>query len=203
MAKSRDREATQSRLIEAVGTILERDGVGALGVNAIAKEAKANKALIYRYFDGLRGLYRAYGEKADIWPSIEELLGGPPEDLRDQNPAELAKRFFQNYYQALTRRPRTIDLMAWECVGRNELIIMLEELRERRSEELGECLSRFGLFDITPEIGQFLMLLTGSIHYFLIRRRNIRIFGGVDIQSDEGWEQLLSRIEEMIELRLL
>ncbi len=56
---SRDKGATRQRLLEAVGTLLSRDGFGALGVNAVAREAGVDKVLIYRYYGGMADLWRA------------------------------------------------------------------------------------------------------------------------------------------------
>ncbi|HKZ16288.1 MAG TPA: TetR/AcrR family transcriptional regulator, partial [Geobacteraceae bacterium] len=58
---SRDREATRTRLIQAVGALLARHGFTAIGVNAVAKEAGVDKVLIYRYFGGLPQLIAAFG----------------------------------------------------------------------------------------------------------------------------------------------
>ena len=72
----RNREATRIRLIQAVGTLLAREGFRALGVNAVAREAGVDKALIYRYFGGLKGLIAAFGGHESFWPSVKELAGG-------------------------------------------------------------------------------------------------------------------------------
>ena len=69
-AKSRDREATRTRLIGAVGTLLSQEGFKGLGVNAVAREAGVDKVLIYRYFGGLQGLIVSFGREGNFWPSI-------------------------------------------------------------------------------------------------------------------------------------
>ncbi|RPI71559.1 MAG: TetR/AcrR family transcriptional regulator, partial [Desulfobacteraceae bacterium] len=61
--KTRDSEQTRRALINAVGSLLARDGFQAVGVNAVAKEAGVDKVLIYRYFGGLPGLIAAFGKE--------------------------------------------------------------------------------------------------------------------------------------------
>ncbi len=55
----RDREMTETRLIDAVGALIAEDGFEALGVRRVAERAGVNKTLIYRYFDSLDGLILA------------------------------------------------------------------------------------------------------------------------------------------------
>jgi AcrR family transcriptional regulator len=65
---ARDRRETERKLIEAAGRLMAREGFARLGVNAVAAEAGVDKVLIYRYFDGLPGLIRAYARQGDFWP---------------------------------------------------------------------------------------------------------------------------------------
>ncbi|MBK7457943.1 MAG: helix-turn-helix transcriptional regulator [Betaproteobacteria bacterium] len=57
--------------------MLARDGFGAVGVNAIARQAGVDKVLIYRYFDGLPALLRAWGESGRFWPRVADLCWAP------------------------------------------------------------------------------------------------------------------------------
>ena len=49
----------EKRLLIAVSQIIENEGFSKIGVNKIAKQAKCDKVLIYRYFGGLEGLLAA------------------------------------------------------------------------------------------------------------------------------------------------
>ena len=53
----KSREQTESKILEAVASIVESDGFEKLGINTIALKANVSKMLIYRYFDaeGLLG----------------------------------------------------------------------------------------------------------------------------------------------------
>ena len=130
----RDRAATEERLLAAVGTVLARDGFGALGVNAVAREAGTDKVLIYRYFDGLPGLLRAWGRSGRFWPSVDELLAMQP-GLLDRPAAQRWATFFEHFIDALRARPLTLEVMAAEIVERNALTAILEEEREQWGEQ--------------------------------------------------------------------
>ncbi len=45
---SRNRVLTEQRLIDAVGRVLEADGIAGLSASAIAAQAGVDKALIYK-----------------------------------------------------------------------------------------------------------------------------------------------------------
>ena len=66
------REATEAALIDAFGRVVQRSGLRNVGVNEVIKEAGIGKALLYRYFGGLPGLVKAWGEKNQIWPDLSE-----------------------------------------------------------------------------------------------------------------------------------
>lgn len=66
-ARPRNREETEALLVDAAARVLARDGITGFGVNAIAREAGADKVLVYRYFGDLDGLAAALGRRADLW----------------------------------------------------------------------------------------------------------------------------------------
>lgn len=57
--RSRDREATEGRLLEAAATVFAKRGYDAATTRDIANSAKVNEALISRYFGGKKGLLNA------------------------------------------------------------------------------------------------------------------------------------------------
>ena len=41
------------------------------------------------------------------------------------------------------------------------------------------------------------ILLIAGVQYLLVRGRKIRVFGGIDLQSDAGWAQLKNAVRTM------
>ncbi|HJL22999.1 MAG: TetR family transcriptional regulator [Sandaracinus sp.] len=192
-AKKRDaraarREATERKLVEAVGAVLRAEGVAAVGVNAVAAAAGVDKVLIYRYFDGLEGLLKAYGRSADFWPTLDEVLG-PERDALALPPAEMARVILRRYAAALRGRPVTLDLLAWECVERNPLTVALEEARDQWSDGLLEEVAAAG-FPLGPRTGAIVALFAAATNYLAVRGRELRIFSAVPIAEDDHWDFL-------------
>jgi len=193
MAASRDRELTEQRLIETVGRLLARSGFAALGVNALAREAGVDKVLIYRYFDGLPNLLKAYCERGDFWPTAAEVLQPDVTTLRATPLAARTAAIVVNLLDALRRRPQTIEILAWEVVERNALTDTLAAIRERWSREVTELV----LPNPAEDRADFLALanlLVAGIQYMLIRSRTTPVYGGIPLNTDEGWERIRNAV---------
>jgi len=190
---ARDREATKARILGAVGVVLARDGFGAVGVNAIAKEAGVDKVLIYRYFGGLPELLREWGASGRFWPRVAELLGADPQAFHRLDAPERYARFFEHFIDALRERPLTLEILAAEIVERNDLTAILESERETWGEEASRLLAA-GEFARRPALRGLTLLLVAGVQYLLVRSRKIRIFGGVDLKKDAGWDELKASI---------
>lgn len=183
-------------MLEAVGSILARDGFRQLGINAIALEAEADKALIYRYFGGLPELLGAYAEGTSFWPTVEEMAGGSLEALAVLPVRERWERALHHYIAELRKRPLTQEILAWELSERNEVTARLEEVRERRGLALSQVLAR-DLPD-TVDVAAIAALFSSAVHYLLLRARKIRIFNGISLHGEAGWLRLEAAARRMV-----
>ena len=191
----RNREETESKLICAVGETIAASGFSNIGVNAIARQAGVDKKLIYRYFDGLDGLYKAYAASADFWPPVSEILGTDADfaELKHQPFAHIMRRVFARYVDAIRARPLTMEILAWETLERNALTIELENVREQMGLAL---FAQMEQIDVPAADWQAIVnIFSGAIHYLLVRGRKVRFFTGMDLHDDAAWNRLLDSIE--------
>lgn len=195
-APERNREQTTARILAAVGEVLARDGFAAIGVNAVAREARVDKVLIYRYFGGLPELLAAWGESGRFWPGVDELLGADPKAFFALPAPERYARFMEHFVDGLRARPLTLEILAAEVVERNELTAILETEREQWGEQAAQLLGAKE-FAKRPELHGLTILLIAGVQYLLVRSRKIRIFGGIDITSDAGWATLKVAVRKM------
>lgn len=186
---ARDRGATEQRILGAVGTVLAREGFAAVGVNAIAREAGVDKVLIYRYFGGLPELLQAWGASDRFWPRVQDLLGDDPAALLALPEGERWARFFEHFIDGLRERPLTLEILAAEVLERNALTAILEAEREAWGDEAARLLAGPALGE-RPELRTLTLMLVAGVQYLLLRSRRIRIFGGLDIQTDAGWDRI-------------
>jgi len=192
----RNRTQTKQRFLDGLHNLLVRDGLKAVGINAIAREAKADKALIYRYFGGLDGLFSDYVSQSFIWWRPEDLLAGEDSPT---SPEKWLERVIRGQVQFLRTHPETLALLAWEPIERNALVIALERVRKKRTQELAALLRPH--FEEHPNadlIDKASTLVSASIHYLAVRGRTIKTFGTLDIKSDQGWTTIEDTLIAMV-----
>ena len=192
----RNRAQTEARLRRAVEELLVQGGFAALTPSAVGKQAGVDKMLIYRYFGDLPGLIRAIAFAPDFFPSYDDLCPqGERDGMRALPLGERASLVLARYAEALLARPVVLELMVWELVERNDLTAIMEEARETMGLKL-----MADLFPDAPDqtrLAAMSAVLTGGITYLALRRRKIRWFGGLDLQSDAGWAAILSAVSAM------
>jgi AcrR family transcriptional regulator len=190
---ARDRQTTEKKILDAVGRLLAVEGFRKFGINAVARHAKVDKVLIYRYFGSMPDLLRAYAKAGTYWPTIEEVAGGDPELLRGKPLHEAVAILLRNFSRAIRKRPVTLEILAWESIERNELAKVLEKVREDFSKNLSRVF--IAGRDVTDsELVAIVSLLTAGINYLAVRSRKVGRYGDVDIRSEEGWHRLESAI---------
>jgi AcrR family transcriptional regulator len=193
---ARDRGATEARILAAVGEVLARDGFGGIGVNAVARQAGVDKVLLYRYFGGLPELLATWGHSGRFWPGLDEMLGADPKAFLALPVAERYARFMEHFIDGLRARPLTLEILAAEVLERNELTAILEAEREAWGEEASRLLGGKE-FARRPELQGLTLLLVAGVQYLLVRSRRMRLFGGIDIRSDDGWATLKAAVRRM------
>jgi len=198
MTNQKNRERTEEKLIKAIAEVLAEKGFGKLGVNAVARQAGVDKVLIYRYFDNLNGLMKAYATSSNFWPSAAELLGEGDalEQLKTMPFSAGFAEVFRRYAKALRSRPLTLEILSWETIERNALTIALEEVREEMGLELMSFLAEMN--PPNADWQAIANIFSGGIHYLAIRARKITTFTGMDISQEQGWDRLLDSIEFLI-----
>ena len=102
---------------------------------------------------------------------------------------ERFSRFLEHFIDGLRARPLTLEILAAEVAERNELTAILEAEREAWGSEAARLLGGKE-FEARPELQGVTLLLIAGVQYLLLRSRKIRIFGGLNIQSDAGWDTL-------------
>jgi AcrR family transcriptional regulator len=193
----RDPDETRVRILDALARLILRDGLSGVGINALAREAGADKVLIYRYFGDLDGTYRAFAERSDFWYRADALLAGI--DPARMTLADAIKLSFRRHAAEIRKRPVTLAVLATEPANRTALVVALEEIRERRAGEIGAWLAARYKFPSGVDVDAIGALLAAALNYLAARSRKIRVFSGVKIKSDEDWERLLKAVDCLID----
>lgn len=189
----RDRKATEQRILRAVGKILAEKGFRNFGINAVARQARVDKVLIYRYFGGLPELLRAYAVAGTYWPTVEEVAGEDAEKIREMPVPQAVATLLCNFGRAIRKRPVTLEILSWETVERNELAKVLEKVRRDFTKRLYRGFVS-GRGRAGGDAAAIVTLLAAAINYLAVRSRKVHSYAYVDIGSETGWRRLDSAI---------
>lgn len=192
----RDRRGTEAKLRRAVEALLVEGGFGALTPTAVGARAGVNKMLIYRYFGDLPGLVRSIAYAPDFFPTFDDLRGGMTvAELLALPVNRRAAYIIDRNARLLLERPVVLELMVWELVERNELTAIMEEARESLGLKL--------MAELFPDVADKGMLravsalLSAAVTYLALRRRKIRWYAGLDLKTDQAWQDMAQAVERM------
>ena len=119
MSRSRSRFKTEERFQKAVLELVARKGFRAVGINAVAQEAGADKVLIYRYFGNLDGLFK-HVAKSRLWmPASDDVFNSFPH--KGLTAPELFGQVCHAIEAHLKRDPVGQALMTWRKAEQNSL----------------------------------------------------------------------------------
>ena len=194
---ARNAAKTRQKILDSVGRILARRGFARLGLRAIAREAKVDKVLIYRYFGGLPELLTAFAERSDFFPDLDETLGAGEAERRSLSAAAYSARALAGTARALRARPLTQAVMRWELAESNALTRRLGDVREHRGLEVLSALPREGLRK-DLDLAAVAAVLSAGLIYLVLRAKGADEWMGVPIRSEEGWARLERATELLV-----
>jgi len=188
----KDREATEQRLINAIGELIEEKGFEKLGINAVAERAGVSKMLIYRYFDSLDGLIKRYIQTYDFWINAPEEYPPLPE-LKDYLKKMFREQIFQFRKNISLKR-----LRRWELSSDSSIVQEVWQNREENGVRLTEFVSKLTKFP-DKEIAAIAAIINAAITYLVLLEDQCPVYTGINIQTDEGWEQIATGIDTLID----
>jgi Transcriptional regulator len=188
----KNRTHTEQRLIDATNGLITDKGFEKLGINAIAEKAGVDKKLIYRYFGSLDGLINECLKRNDFWANVPEGLPQATE-MKDY-----AKEIFRQQIKHFRENSIMNRLSRWELSNQNDFVDELRQKRENTGLERIATVSRTLGMD-RKEVAGVTSLITAGITYLAMLKENCRYYNGIDIQSDEGWEEIAESVDKIID----
>ena len=189
----KNREQTEEKILEAVGSIIENQGFEKVGINAIATEAGVSKMLIYRYFGGVEELIAQYLIQKDYWANTDAAIINP------EAVGNSIKSMFRRQVEQLRNDITLRRLYRWELFTDNQNIRQLRNRREENGCRLIKMVSAFmGCPD--AQVAALASILSASISYLALLEGQCQSYNGICLQTDEGWNQLMQGIEMIIDL---
>lgn len=191
----RDRDMTEEKLINAVGELIVGEGFESLGVRKVAEQAGVNKTLIYRYFESLDGLIYAYMKKHDFWLNTP-LVRPDVSDIK-----AYLKTFYRREIAEYRDNIALKRLKRWELSSDKDFVIEIRAQREKNGVQFMEIMSGFVKVD-KEQLQAISALMDAGIVYLAMFAENCKMYNGIDIQSDKGWEKIAKGIDVLIDIMI-
>lgn len=189
----KDRERTEKKILDAVGSIIASEGFEGIGINAVAQKAEVSKMLIYRYFGGLNELISSYLLQKDYWVNTN-IDFSESSDI-----GKSLKRLFREQIRQMRGDITLRRLHRWELSTADQTVRLLRERRERNGCELVKAVGKL-THSPHAEVASLASILSASISYLVLMEEQTAVYNGIDLQSDTGWEQVAQGIDLMIDL---
>lgn len=189
----KSREQTESKILEAVASIVESDGFEKLGINTIALKANVSKMLIYRYFGGLEELVARFIMQKDYWANTATLI------LNPHSVGDSIKSMFRNQIEQLRNDVTLRRLCRWELSCHNASIDQLRDKREENGCNLIKVVSRLTGCS-NSEVASLASILSASISYLTLIEDQCPTYNGIALQTDKGWEQIAQGVDMIVDL---
>lgn len=189
----KSREQTESKILEAVASIVESDGFEKLGINTIALKANVSKMLIYRYFGGLEELVARFIMQKDYWANTATLI------LNPHSVGDSIKSMFRNQIEQLRNDVTLRRLCRWELSCHNACIDRLRDKREENGCNLIKVVSRLTGCS-NSEVASLASILSASISYLTLIEDQCPTYNGIALQTDKGWEQIAQGVDMIVDL---
>lgn len=194
----RDKARTQDRLINTVGSVLEKRGYAGLTLANVGKASGLDRKNIYNYFGNFETLIKAYIDKKEFWKvesknKIADILENTGRINKDQ-----ITDLLQDQFVTLMEDPGLQKIIHWEMAENSELLRTVADDRERVGEELFKILEKDFVGNEAKMRSSFAMIL-GGIYYLTIHASsNGSTICGIDVNTEEGSQIVKETLDEMI-----
>jgi hypothetical protein len=195
----KNKELTKKKLVWAVGEIIKVEGFASLkSASKVARVAGVDRKLIGRYFGGLSKLVEAYVVENDYWLLFTEKINELLTSNNYPGSKELITSILQNQFSYFSSDKDMQRLILWELTADSPLMKSIHNARESMGQKLLQTTDEHfnGSKVNFRAIGA---LLVGGIYYTILHTiHNGGKFSDLDVTSNEGQEQILIAIEQII-----
>jgi AcrR family transcriptional regulator len=189
----RDAEATKARILDAAKKEFAKKGLGGARVDDIAEKARANKRMIYHYFESKEGLFQTVLENAyvDIRTAEQKLN---LDHLDPRTALERLVRFTWDYY---LKNPEFITLVNSENLHRAKHLKKSERVKVYSRRFVGMVKSILdrgvaeGVFRAGVDPVQLNITIAAIGYYYLTNRFTGSIVFERDLMAKDALEERL------------
>lgn len=196
--RSRNKENTRQRLLDAVGEILRSKGYQALKVNQIAVTAGLDKKLIYNYFGSKDNLVGEYINSKDFWSNVK--ADSVPADFSDGGKNFTIEVLLQQF-DFVRSSAELQKVLLWRLSEEQPFLRLMTENQEKVGEELFKHVMDPYFGKNAQDYRAITSILVAGIYYLnLYASHNGSIFCGIDLSEPAGREKIRQALSFLINM---
>ena len=194
--KTRNKEYSRQKLLNAVGEILKTEGFAALKVNRIAAVAGLDKKLIYNYFGSKDNLVAEYIGSKDFWSNVK--ADAIPADFSDGG-KNFTVEVLRQQFDFVKDSNELQKVLLWRLSEEQPFLTQMTENQERVGEELFRNVMD-PYFGTKSEMYRAVTaIMVAGIYYLnLYSSVNGSIFCGIDLNQPAGREKIQEALEFLV-----
>ena len=191
--KRRTSKEIEESIQKAAIQIIEKDGFSHITVRGIIQKAKIQAAVFYNRYKDLDHFISEFVKSYDYW--FDDVIKDC-EDIKDQQQQYIS--LLVNLFHSLQDNKIMQQLLKWEITTNNSTTRQTAKLREFYSLPLVEKYKKY--FENSPvKIDAVSALVIGGIYYFILHAE-VSLFGGIDVETEEGKKKITNAIEYLGDL---
>ncbi len=194
----REKARSITRLVAAVGGVIQKKGYTGLTGPNIAKEAGLDKKLIWTYFGSIDNLVETYILQRDFWNMADQkIISGLL-----KNPENIGKKditaLLHGQLERMMKDKVLQRIIHWEIGEKNKTLRKVADEREKIGEHLFEIIEP-DFIDTGVDIRAKLALQIAGIYYLVLHAKyNGSLFCGIDINKATDLERLQKAIQDNV-----
>ncbi len=195
----RDKSRTKAKLINAVGTVLQKKGYSNLNAANIARVAGVDKKLVWTYFGSVDNLIEEYIELRAFWRLNipNSTISKITENSRKKKREDVTLLLF-DYFDIFSKDIALQKIIHWEMGESKKILRKIADKREMTGEHLFSLIDK-QFENSETDIRATIALLLGGIYYLNLHADvNGSKVCGLDINEKDDKERVLKAIERII-----
>lgn len=200
MRLKRNPDQTREQILQAAIGEFAANGLGGARVDTIAERAKANKRMIYHYFENKEGLFQAVLERA-----YEEIRSREQElDMTGRDPEEAIRELVAFTFNYFYERPEFIRLLNNENLYNAEHLRSSQKIAELHSpfvEQLGFVLARgskSGVFRDDVDAVQLYITIAGLSYFYFSNAATLGTVFNRDLLHESARKERLKHVTNVV-----
>lgn len=194
--KTKNKELTKRRLINAVGEIIRTEGFTGLGTNKIARQAGVHKKLIYRYFGSTDRLIEDYVVEKDFWMLSSDKLDNQAAE-EDTDLQATISGILENQFDFFFSEKEMQQLIIWEICG-SKLMKGISVAREHLGDKFLRLTDDY-FEDSNVNFRALSALLSAGI-YYMILHAPATPHCGIDLNNPRDYAEVKRTIRQVISM---